>query len=302
MKPFTVTIGIPAYNEEANIAFLLEDLLRQEEEGFSLDRIFVYSDGSSDETNSIVRSNSDARVELIVGPGRLGQSTGQNVIIEKTKSDCLVLINADMQVDDARFIEKLTRPIAEEKADLTSSDLRPLPPRGFFESVLETGFHLKNILFESFLDGNNFYTCHGAARAFSRRFYSNFRFAKIAGEDAYSYLSCIKRGYVYRYVRDAAVLLRLPATVSDNDKQSFRFSRGREVLFREFSEAFVRKEMRIPFLAYVRGFFRALPVFSAHPFRVLCYAVVVATTRIRAIFSERPTDVWDVSMTSKQVR
>jgi biofilm PGA synthesis N-glycosyltransferase PgaC len=302
MKTFTVIVGIPAYNEEANIGNLLEDLLRQKGDDFVLERILVYSDGSTDRTDSIVRSISDTRVELLVGSGRQGQAAGQNTIIERAQSDCLVLINADMCVDDPLFLQELVRPIAEGKADLTSSDLQPLPPRGFFEGVLEIGFRLKNILFESFLDGNNFYTCHGAARAFSRRLYSNFRFSGSVGEDAYSYLTCIDKGYAYRYVKAAVAFLRLPATVSDNDKQSFRFSRGRESLTRGFPEPFVREMMRIPLSAYIWGCVRAIPIVFLHPFRVLCYLFVVGTTRIRARFSEKPSDTWVVSATSKQVR
>jgi len=195
MKIFTITVGIPAYNEEANIGHLLDDILRQKEEEFFVERVIVYSDGSIDATDEIVRSVSDARVELVVGPGRQGQAVGQNAILERTTSDCLVLINADMRVDDPSFIRKLVQPIAEGVADLTSSNLQPLPPRGFFESVLAIGFRLKNILFESFLDGNNLYTCHGAARAFSCRLYSSLRFLKSVGEDAFSYLSCLEKGY-----------------------------------------------------------------------------------------------------------
>ena len=43
MKSLAVTIGIPAYNEEANIAFLLEDILKQRQETFQLKKILVIS-------------------------------------------------------------------------------------------------------------------------------------------------------------------------------------------------------------------------------------------------------------------
>ena len=48
-KP-TIEIGIPALNEEANIGYLIESLLKQDKSGYELKRILVSSDGSTDRT------------------------------------------------------------------------------------------------------------------------------------------------------------------------------------------------------------------------------------------------------------
>ena len=53
-KP-TVTIGIPAYNESANIGRLINDVLGQKQNHFRLAKIIVVSDCSSDATVSIVK-------------------------------------------------------------------------------------------------------------------------------------------------------------------------------------------------------------------------------------------------------
>ena len=54
-KKLTVTIGIPAYNEEKNIGRLLRALLRQKTNGLSIKKIIVISDASTDKTSQIVR-------------------------------------------------------------------------------------------------------------------------------------------------------------------------------------------------------------------------------------------------------
>jgi glycosyltransferase involved in cell wall biosynthesis len=46
-KNMTVTIGIPAYNEAANITSLLMALLAQNTPNFKLESIIVASDGST---------------------------------------------------------------------------------------------------------------------------------------------------------------------------------------------------------------------------------------------------------------
>lgn len=302
-KDFTVTIGIPAYNEEANIGFLLEDIVRQETRSFELVQIIVYSDGSNDRTNDIVRSFPDTRVQLIEGPGRRGLAMGQNTILSETTSDSVVLINADMKITDALFLEKLIAPIRTGEADLTSSNLLPLPPKTFIESILVTGFIAKNFLFESYANGNGLYTCHGAARAFSSRLYQSLRFPKSVGEDAFSYLFCRHAGYVYRYVRDAVLYLRIPATLADHERQSFRFVSGRRDFLESFPEQFVQQETSVPIVAYARGFVRALPFIARHPIRLLGYVMIVGSTRIRAVLIKKNMpDMWAVSASSKQVR
>jgi glycosyltransferase involved in cell wall biosynthesis len=68
-----VTIGIPAFNEEANIAHVVQAMLNQNEDGFVIDKIIVASDGSSDATAAIVRSIKDERLVLIDEPIRRGK-------------------------------------------------------------------------------------------------------------------------------------------------------------------------------------------------------------------------------------
>ena len=70
-KP-TVTIGIPAYNEEANIKNLLDSILSQIQNNFIIDEIIVVSDGSSDKTADIVRSLNNSLINLIEDKERLG--------------------------------------------------------------------------------------------------------------------------------------------------------------------------------------------------------------------------------------
>ena len=53
-KP-TVTIGIPAHNEEANIANMLNSVISQEQKSFFLEKIIVALDGCTDNTESEAR-------------------------------------------------------------------------------------------------------------------------------------------------------------------------------------------------------------------------------------------------------
>lgn len=302
-KKITVSVGIPAYNEEANIGYLLRDLLGQKRTDFWLEKIYIYSDGSSDRTESIVKGFQEDIIELVVGPGRKGQAFGQNHIFDLAKSDIVVLINADMQITDDFFLEKLIRPIVEKRADLTSSNLLPLPARNFFEQILVTGVLLKNSIFETYAAGNNYFTCHGAARAFSQGLYKKMLFPKSVGEDAYSFLFCLYNGCNYSYVKDAVVYYRLPDNFRDHAAQSTRFFGGRDQIFStEFNSVFVKKHSRLPWTSCLTGLVRMLPFILKNFVYFFLYIIVLGITRTQTCFTRRVSDNWTIATSSKKVR
>jgi glycosyltransferase involved in cell wall biosynthesis len=63
----SVSIGIPAYNEEKNIGRLLTAILNQKTYNVEIDQIVVVSSGSTDKTDTIVEdfTRKDSRIVLI---------------------------------------------------------------------------------------------------------------------------------------------------------------------------------------------------------------------------------------------
>jgi len=106
-----VTIGIPAYNEEKNIAKMIVKLKKISDE------IIVCNDGSSDLTSEIAKN---LGVIVIDHENNLGYGAGINSIIKKAKeidTDILVTFDADGQhrVED---VKKVIEPIKNGDADL----------------------------------------------------------------------------------------------------------------------------------------------------------------------------------------
>ena len=87
----TISIGIPAYNEEQNIRHLLERLMRQEYVSCSLREIIIIADGCTDGTIREVRRVTDDRILLIIFPAKKGLAAGQNEIARTAGGDILVL-------------------------------------------------------------------------------------------------------------------------------------------------------------------------------------------------------------------
>ena len=111
MKYLNIIIGIPAYNEEKNIAKILSKIKKIS------DTIIVCDDGSTDSTSEIARNN-DAIV--IRHEKNLGYGSAIRSIFLKAKEmngDILVTFDADCQhqVED---ILKVTNPVQDGNADV----------------------------------------------------------------------------------------------------------------------------------------------------------------------------------------
>ena len=106
-----ITVGIPAYNEEKNIASIIIKLKKIS------DQIIVCNDGSTDATAEIAEG---LGAIVINHPKNLGYGAGINSILKKSKeinSDILITFDADGQhrIDD---IKKVAEPIEQHLADV----------------------------------------------------------------------------------------------------------------------------------------------------------------------------------------
>ncbi|MBM15534.1 MAG: glycosyl transferase [Nitrospina sp.] len=106
-----ITVGIPAFNEEKNIASIIIGLKK------ITDSIIVCNDGSEDSTGDIAR---ELGAIVINHKKNLGYGAGIKSIFLKAKeiqSDLLVTIDADGQ-HDVRDVTKILKPIQEDKAEI----------------------------------------------------------------------------------------------------------------------------------------------------------------------------------------
>jgi glycosyltransferase involved in cell wall biosynthesis len=244
----SVTIGIPAYNEEANILHLLGELIRQKQANYRLKKIVVLSDGSTDNTETLVKSIKDSRIKLIRNEKRLGLNATQNKILRSSTSDILVLLDADILPKGTECIANLIKPIIKNPAvGITSGKLYALrvlykPWARIFANVHE----MKRKMVESLPNRNNIFLCSGRIRAFSKEFYSKLEWKDDVPEDAYSYLRAIQKGFKFSYTKKAICFFHPPATVADHIIQNHRFILGKEALLKYFTDEQLKSEYRIP--------------------------------------------------------
>lgn len=299
MKKLTVTIGIPAFNEAANIGYLLKDILSQQQKGYEIEQIIVASDASTDKTVTICKSFKDARIVVLQSATRQGQTYRQNQIISKTTADILILINADVEIRDSHFIAKLIQPIVSGGADLVSCGIEDLEPNTFFEKVITVSMKMKKKINEEFRKGLHIYTCTGRARAFSKRLYKNFKFPAIVGEDAYSYLHAKQHGFNYGYVKDTVIYSRCPDNLKDHERQSVRFIQSKKAMERLFGVEFTRQQYRLPKKSSTKALLESL---SFYPFHTVCYLGILIWMHLRSSRVNYTSNIWEIATSSKVLR
>ncbi len=295
----TLTVGIPAYNEEANIKSLLEEILVQHTNSFRLEKIIVASDGSTDETVAIVRGFHLEHVVAIDNSERTGLGPRLNQLCRMADTDILILLNADISIEDEYFLERLVAPITQNQADLVSCRMQPLHPETFVERSLAAGFAVKDAAFEAWHGGNNVYTCHGAARGLDRRLYQAIHFPTSVAEDAFSYFFATVRGFRYAYVRNTEVFIRLPQTLKDHIRQTTRFQSNPVVLKSFFQISTTKAATQFPSTLLIR---ESLVQFIKTPIVFATYGQLQAAIWSWT-FCFPPTikQTWEIAETSKQI-
>lgn len=296
MRKQTVTIGIPAYNEEANIAFLLTTLINQRETGFKIQKIIVVSDGSTDTTNTLVEKVNDPRVKLLRNATRIGLNQTQNRIVSLAKSDILVLLDADILPNGPQFLQELITPLLKKHVDLVSADLLSLRLQPLYGRILANAYEMKRYLYTHLPHQPNVYLCHGSVRAFSRRLYRAIRWPEDVPEDSYSYLYAITHGFHFQYNPRAQVFFQTPLTFSDHLKQHLRFTKGIFQLGHYFDANLIARSYYIPIADMMTAIIKYLLI---KPFSIPCYLCLMCLIKVTHLPRIHHSK-YDVSKSSKK--
>lgn len=291
-----LTVVISALNEQSNIASLLSDLLCQDLSKVKLHKIYVISDGSTDNTVINAKSVNSDLIKVKSYRRRKGKSARINEIF-KLISGPVVVLDADIKIIDDKFLYKISKPIIDG-FDLTSCEIGSVETRTFFESILRCNLETTNAIFSRYNNGYNVYTCRGVARAFSYKLVKNIHFPPVVGEDAYSFFYCITNGYKYKFVVGTKVLIRLPDNINDYLKQSLRFSKSRKVMSEIFNYVNIGLLYRLPSSDFVKTISKS---FLSHPLLNISYIFIYIISFVFSPFYQNKSDLWNIAYSSKKL-
>src|SRR6266705_6175426 len=120
------SIGIMAYNEEANIVHTLRAVLEQHGTSMRIAKIIVVASGCTDHTVPTVTEIAlqEPRVRLCIQEKREGKASAINLFLKQAISPVVVLIGADV-IPEVSAIEYLCAPLKEPKIGMVGG--RPVP-------------------------------------------------------------------------------------------------------------------------------------------------------------------------------
>lgn len=120
------SVGVMAYNEEANIRRTLEAILQQQSEKTCLSEIIVVASGCTDQTVPIVQElmQTEPCLKLIVQERREGKASAINLFLQQAISSVLVMVGADI-IPEKDALEKVCRHFTDATVGMVGA--RPVP-------------------------------------------------------------------------------------------------------------------------------------------------------------------------------
>lgn len=302
MKKLTISIGISAYNEQANIANVITSFLYQKETNFVLKEIIVVSDGSSDKTVELVEKFGDDRLHLVAHSDRAGKAKRLNEIISLFSGDILILTDADVLPDDQFVFEKIVKEFnKDKKIDMVLANVRPLPAVTYFESAVNNFFYAREDQMKNFDFLSSIHGARGAGMALSKKVAKQIVFPELLIiDDAFIYLFIKKSGYKIAAAKDAVIWFRSVQTISDFKKQMMRYMKGGEQLNSFYTDQLIYQTSYVPSSVMLKVLFSQ---FSRDIIGYILLKIVFVYCRFYLrYYRYRSTPKWVISKSSKHLQ
>lgn len=248
LRKLTVTVGIPAYNESGNIAFLLDSIIKQKQADFRICEIIVISDGSSDNTVDIVKKfvRKSKIINVINHSRRLGKKARLLEIYKINKRDILIICDGDIVLSTPFVIEKMLGYFDEEKVVVVGGNNQPVPPENFAGRLLYAWSKVWYEVRRDYKNGNNVHNVKSSIMAIKSPFEKKIKFNKdILSDGQFIYFTIMQKRLKFRFANNANVLFRIPDNISDFFLQNSRLSGGKRKIAQEFG-TWIYDEYKIP--------------------------------------------------------
>lgn len=299
-KKITVTVGIPAYNEEANIKTLLVSLLNQKCNKLILKEIAVYLDASTDNTCETVESIGKKYpiIKLIKGTARKGKYFRVNEAFRNCESDILVILDADIALVGNDFLEKLVDVmVTDPKAMLVAAHQIILRPNTFIGKILYANFALWDQVRWSvpyYHSPSNYY---GSATAYRGSFARSVHIpTSLSDPHFYIYLMA-DRLDGFRYCRDAEILQLPISTLSDFNKFIHRSIGKRD---KELEKIFGSNVEKIRFIPNKYKLLGLLKSFLYEPFYTPFALLLILYMKMALFIKPDQSSIWNIVKSTKR--
>lgn len=286
----SVTILIPSLNEEANLSNILSDLLSQDLNGISLDKIIVISDGSIDGTIKIAKSFGKP-ITVKNFTDRKGKAYRLAQAFKSMRSEIIIVIDADQRIFNKNAIQSILNEFSKN-VGLVCGYVKPNNIQStLINKVANFGYMVWDRARKKLGDNGKRYYADGAFISYSSKLAKELDFplsAKYIDDDSFSYYSAISKGYQVRVAYNAISYMKLPSTLQDYLSQMTRYLNADSYSENHFNHELIRSQTTMTSV----GKFTALTQeLSRHPVIGVIYIIVQLYTKLYATFN-KPNNLW----------
>lgn len=297
----SLTIGIPVYNEEANIANLLDSILSQKQENYTLEKIIVVSDGSTDNTEQIVKQHAKKHpiINLIADGKREGKKKRLIQLYRTNTSSIILISDGDILPGDTYVIEKMINYFKEEKVTIVSANIQPVKAENFQEKILYTLDRLWYEVRKNFNNGDNIYNIRSCFIAIRQQFAKGIIYKlDLVSEAQYLYFLLMKEKLKFRFAKEAVVLFRLPSSFKESYIQKSRFT-GTRKKFANFFGNWIYSEYQIPLVYKIRAMVKMLLVDLVFTLSAI-FLHIMSRHSVARMESTGKNGVWKIAASTKK--
>lgn len=305
MKKPTVTIGIPAYNEEKNIINMLKSIVKQKQESFYLEKIVVISDGSSDRTEKKVKNFSKRYpfVCLIADKKRLGKAERLNQLYRLNKSDFLGTFDADIVLERNIELELMVQEISKDKKiNVVAANQVPARSNTLMGKFSTMSFFMFYEAAKKYRSGNNIHCLQGSASIIRRKFAESLNMPIGTSVDqGYLYvMSILKNRKGFEFVKDTQIIFNPISSFRDWRILGYRtLVSDKENIVNIFGKKILR-EYNIPKKLIYKSIFN---YFMNNPFETIGAIIMnIYVRKFPIVISKafKTAGIWEVVTSSKE--
>lgn len=225
----SVSIVIPAYNEQDNISESLDRLISNPYRNFADFEIIVVDDGSTDRTSEIVREYSKkfSFIRLAEKKQNEKRAAALNYGIKQSVHEIIICLDADTVLkEDSIF--NIVIPFQSKDVKAVAAHIEVKLGRSVLELFQYLEYKFTMSIEKRLQNSLNFITCvSGAFGAFHRSLFNEVMFDKDSlAEDTDLTFAIKQRGYKIEYAPDAIAVTKAPNTLKNLYKQRVRWLLG----------------------------------------------------------------------------
>lgn len=264
----SVTVGIVAHNDSADIIYLLRSILKQKGDSFSIDEIIIITDGSTDNTAEKVQKYADKylMVKHIKETQRRGNLFRLEQIFSLVKSTYTFIFDGDVILLKSDVLDTMVKALRSPDTGLVSANLEPMAVNGIKAIIIKAWYTFLRQIQSRTNNGNTVYNFQAKAFGIKTDLAKNIVFPKIVTSvSPYLFFSTKAHEAKFKFVSATHILFHTPQTFIEYVKQSKEAVADKNKLISLFGKE-MNKEYRVAFLSQLPFVFISI---LKNPFNII---------------------------------